>query len=122
MSETTTEPKRFYGIIREQRYQGPRLTILRLQQDELRRKFLYDLTEEELDEICTQSEWALTTYRKRREAFAENGYERKTLEALWECSVEIAREERKQVPAPPPRHSDPAHWLDWSRSEWPCVY
>lgn len=107
-----------YGCIRPQTFSGPRLSILRLQQEELRHQFRYDFEEKDLEAICRQSEWALTAYRKKREWFAENSYNRKALESLWEVSVEIAKEERKQAAI----QTEAPHWLNWNRSEWPCVY
>lgn len=120
MTETIDMIKRPYACLRDQTFRGPTLTILRLQQEEIARQLRYDLTEEAMESICRQQDGALTHYRKKREWFGENSYDRKALESLWEVSVEIARLERKSVPCPP--QNDWAHWLNWRRSEWPCVY
>lgn len=107
-----------YGCIYPQTFSGPRLSILRLQQEELRRQFHYDFEAKDLDAICSQRDGALSVYRKKREWFGENSYNRKALESLWEVSVEIAREERRQSAI----ETESPHWLNWNRHEWPCVY
>ena len=112
--------KKWYACIYDQRFSGPALSILRLQQEELMRQLRYDLTPEAMERITRQLEGALSDYRKKREWFAENSYDRKCLESLWECSVEIARLERASVPKPPV--NDWAHWLNWNREAWPCLY
>ena len=95
--------------------------VLRLQQEELRRQFRYDMKEGDLECICRQADGALSIFRKKREWYRENSFDRKALESLWEVSVEIAREERR-LHRPPTDIEDPAHWLNWQRHEWPCVY
>jgi hypothetical protein len=109
-----------YGCTWPQKYATPVLSILRLQQAAIRSNFHYTINDEDLDNICMQSEWALTTYRKHRERFAENSYDRKAIESLWEVSVAVAKLERAACPRP--SYEDPAHWLNWHRHEWPCVY
>ena len=113
--------RQWFGCWADQKFRGPALSILRLQQEHLARLLRFDLPPEALERITRQQEGALSDYRKKREWFAENSYDRKVLEALWECSVEIARLERALVPKPP-GGNDWAHWLNWQRHEWPCVY